>query len=97
LKEVDCRLKACDQTRAWKNWATTITGRPRGLCEAATLLTHLDTGIWANEMVRLRFGHLKQKNISFEVCGKGAAGPEASGPLWQADPSTTLELPIAAL
>jgi hypothetical protein len=42
-------------------------------------------------------GHRNLKNNSFEVCGKGAAGPEASGPFWQAEPSTTLELPIVAL
>jgi len=74
LEDVEALLKACDQTRVWQNRASTTTSRPSGLRDAAILLTLLDTGIRATELVNLRFRDLNLKNNSFEVRGKGRGG-----------------------
>jgi len=74
LEEMDAMLKACDQTRPWKHHASTTTSRPSGRRDAAILLTLLDTGIRASELVNLRFRDLNLKNNSFEVRGKGRGG-----------------------
>jgi site-specific recombinase XerD len=74
LEEVEAMLKACEQTRAWTSRAGTINHRPTGLRDAAIILTLLDTGIRATELVNLRFRDLNLKNNSFEVRGKGRGG-----------------------
>ena len=74
LEEVESLLKACDQTRAWKSRAGTSNSRPSGLRDTAILLTLMDTGVRASELVNLRFRDLNLKSNSFEVCGKGRGG-----------------------
>jgi integrase/recombinase XerD len=74
LEDVEALLKACEHTRAWKHRAGTTNSRPSGLRDAAILLTLLDTGIRASELVNLRFRDLNLKNNSFEVIGKGRGG-----------------------
>lgn len=74
LEEVEAMLKACEQTRAWTSRASTNNHRPTGLRDTAIILTLLDTGIRATELVNLRFRDLNLKNNSFEVRGKERGG-----------------------
>jgi integrase len=64
---VESLLKACDQTRAWKTRAGTTNSRLSGLRDTAILLTLMDTGVRASELVNLRFRDLNLKNNSNDV------------------------------
>jgi integrase/recombinase XerD len=70
-EDVAALLKACDQSRTWKTRANTAHDRPSALRDRAIILTLLDTGCRASELVGITVGDLNLTTNSIKVRGKG--------------------------
>ncbi|MCC7361066.1 MAG: tyrosine-type recombinase/integrase [Anaerolineales bacterium] len=70
-EDIAALLKACDQSRTWKTRATTAHDRPSALRDRAIILTLLDTGCRASELVGITVGDLNMSTNSIKVRGKG--------------------------
>jgi len=70
-EQIQALLKACKQSRAWKNRATTTSRRATADRDQAIILLLLDTGIRRSELCDLRISALDLKTNSIHVGGKG--------------------------
>jgi site-specific recombinase XerD len=70
--EMQAMLKACDNTRTWKNRASTSNRRPTADRDRAILMLLVDTGLRASELCNIRIQDVDTNQQTIKVLGKGS-------------------------